>query len=45
MRPGINAASAFSDVEAFTAGGVRPRPYELDEIDEVAPRGRWSDHC
>lgn len=32
----INAASAFYDVEAFRAGGIRVRPYELEEVGEVA---------
>ena len=32
----INATSAFYDVEAFKVGGVRLRPYELDEVGQVA---------
>jgi SAM-dependent methyltransferase len=32
----VNAASAFYDVERFREGGIRLRPYELEEMGEVA---------
>ena len=35
-RAGINYRSEFYDVEGFRAGGARLRPYEIDELGDVA---------
>jgi len=41
----IHAASAFYDVERFKEGGIRLRPYELEEVGEVAGKDLLHVQC
>ena len=41
----IHAASAFYDVERFKQGGVRLRPYELEEVGDVAGKDLLHVQC
>ena len=41
----IHAASAFYDVEEFKRGGVRLRPYEVEEVGDVAGKDLLHVQC
>ncbi len=41
----INARSAFYDLEGFKRGGVRLRPYELEEVGDVAGKSLLHLQC
>jgi len=41
----INARSAFYDLEGIMRGGVRLRPYELEEVGDVAGKSLLHLQC